>query len=101
MTRSLIQAGQPTAEYAIGTGRNHNVYDFTMWFAGGGVRGGVSYGKTDEIGSRAVENRLHVRSLHATILACLNPNRLSYFYGGLNQKLVGVAGAEPIKAVMV
>jgi uncharacterized protein (DUF1501 family) len=93
---------QPTAEYAKGTGRDHNAYGFTMWMAGGGVKGGVSHGATDELGSRAVENRLHVKHLHATALHCLglNPNRLSYFYGGLDQKLVGVEGAEPIKAVL-
>jgi uncharacterized protein (DUF1501 family) len=93
---------QPTAEYAKGTGRDHNAYGFTMWMAGGGVKGGVSHGNTDELGSRAVENRLHVKHLHATALHCLglNPNRLSYFYGGLDQKLVGVEGAEPIKAVL-
>ena len=46
---------QPTAEYASGTGRDHNAYGFTMWLAGGGVKGGVSYGQTDELGANAVE----------------------------------------------
>ena len=89
---------QPTAEYAEGTGRDHNAYGFTMWLAGGGVKGGVSYGKTDELGAAAVENRLHVKRIHATILQQLglDPNRLSYFYGGLDQKLVGPEGAEPV-----
>ena len=93
---------QPTAEYANGTGRDHNSYGFTMWLAGGGIQGGVSYGQTDELGSRAVENRLEVKHLHATILHCLgvDPNRLSYFYGGLDQKLVGVEGAEPIHSIL-
>lgn len=93
---------QPTAEYANGTGRDHNAYGFTMWLAGGGVTGGTSIGKTDELGSAAVEDRLHVRNLHATILWQLgvDPNRLSYFYGGLDQKLVGVEGAEPIHAIL-
>ncbi len=90
---------QPTAEYAKGTGRDHNAYGFTMWLAGGGIKGGVSYGKTDELGAAAVENRTHVKRIHATILhqLGLDPNRLSYFYGGLDQRLVGVEGAEPIK----
>jgi hypothetical protein len=94
---------QPTAEYARGTGRDHNAYGFTMWMAGGGIKGGVSVGKTDELGSKAVEDRLHVRNLHATILQCLglNPNKLSYFYGGLDQKLVGVEGADAIKKILV
>ena len=62
----------------------------------------VSYGVTDELGSAAVENRCHVKRLHATILHQLgfDPNRLTYFYGGLDQKLVGVEGAEPIKEVI-
>jgi hypothetical protein len=89
---------QPTAEYAEGTGRDHNAYGFTMWMAGGGVKGGTSVGATDEIGSAAVEDRFHVRNLHATVLQQmgLDPNRLSYFFGGLDQKLVGVEGAAPI-----
>lgn len=93
---------QPTAEYAVGTGRDHNAYGFTMWLAGGGVKGGVSVGATDELGAAAVEDRFHVKHLHATILhqMGLDPNRLSYFYGGLDQKLVGVEGAEPIKQIL-
>jgi Protein of unknown function (DUF1501) len=93
---------QPTAEYATGTGRDHNAYGFTMWLAGGGIKGGISVGSTDELGSAAVEDRFHVKNLHATILhqLGLDPNHLTYFYGGLEQKLVGVEGAEPIKQVM-
>jgi hypothetical protein len=93
---------QPTAEYDKGTGRDHNSYGFTMWMAGGGIKGGVSVGKTDELGSAAIEDRYHVRHLHATILhqLGLDPNRLSYFYNGLDQKLVGVEGAEPIHQVI-
>ncbi len=93
---------QPTAEYAQGTGRDHNAYGFTMWMAGGGVKGGVSVGRTDELGAAAVENRFHVRDLHATILSLLglDPERLTYFFGGLNQKLIGVEGASPIREVM-
>jgi len=93
---------QPTAEYAQGTGRDHNSYGFTMWLAGGGIKGGVSVGKTDELGSAAVEDRFHVKNLHATILnqMGLDPNKLSYFYGGLDQKLVGVEGAEPISKII-
>jgi hypothetical protein len=93
---------QPTAEYAKGTGRDHNSYGFTMWMAGGGVKGGVSVGQTDELGSMAVENRYHVKHLHATILSLLglDPNNLSFFHGGLDQKLVGVEGAQPIREVI-
>jgi len=93
---------QPTAEYAKGTGRDHNSYGFTMWMAGGGIRGGVSVGATDELGSAAVENAKHVKHLHATILHQLgiDANRLTYFQSGLDQKLVGVEGAEPIREVI-
>ena len=93
---------QPTAEYEKGTGRDHNAYGFTMWMAGGGIKGGVSVGQTDELGSRAVEDPFHVKHLHATILDRLgmDPNRLTYFYGGLDQKLVGVEGAQPIAKVI-
>ncbi len=93
---------QPTAEYATGTGRDHNAYGFTMWMAGGGVKGGVSVGATDELGAAAVEHPYHVKNLHATILTLmgLDPDRLSFFYGGLDQKLVGVEGAEAIPQVM-
>ena len=93
---------QPTAEYAQGTGRDHNSYGFTMWMAGGGIKGGMSYGSTDELGSTAVENPLHVKRLHATILnqLGLDPNHLSYFFGGLDQRLVGVEDVEPIHEII-
>ncbi len=93
---------QPTAEYANGSGRDHNAYGFTMWMAGGGIKGGVSHGTTDELGAAAVENPLHVKNLHATILhqLGLDPNHLSYFFGGLEQKLVGVEPIEPIHEII-
>jgi hypothetical protein len=93
---------QPTAEYAQGTGRDHNAFGFTMWVAGGGIKGGVSVGETDEIGSAAVVDRLHVKNLHATVLhqLGLDPDRLTYFYNGLDQKLVGVEGAELIRQIL-
>ncbi len=93
---------QPTAEYAAGTGRDHNAYGFTMWMAGGGIKGGVSVGETDELGSAAITDRFHVKHLHATVLKQMgfDANNLTYFYGGLKQKLVGVEGAEPIKAII-
>jgi len=93
---------QPTAEYAKGTGRDHNAYGFTMWMAGGGIKGGISVGETDELGSAAVTDRFHVKNLHATVLKQmgLDPNKLTYFYNGLDTKLVGVEGAEPIQQVI-
>jgi hypothetical protein len=93
---------QPTAEYAMGTGRDHNSFGFTMWMAGGGIKGGVTVGQTDELGSIGVGERFHVKHLHATVLDRLgvDPNALTYFYGGLDQKLVGVEGAGPITQLL-
>ena len=93
---------QPTAEYAKGTGRDHNSYGFTMWMAGGGIPGGVSVGATDELGNNAVVDRFHVKNLHATILhhLGLDPNQLSYFFGGLDHRLVGVERTEPIRQLV-
>lgn len=89
---------QPTAEYAEGTGRDHNSYGFTLWCAGGGLKSGISIGETDELGSAAVTDRYHVKNLHATLLhqMGLDPNGLTYRYGGLDQRLVGTEGADPI-----
>ena len=93
---------QPTAENAEGTGRDHNALGFTMWMAGGGIRSGISIGETDELGSAAVEDPFHVKHLHATVLhqLGLNPNTLTYFHGGLDQKLVGPEGAKPIRQII-
>lgn len=67
-----------------GTGRDHNPWGFTMWMAGGGIKGGQVIGSTDEIGLRAVETRTHVHDIHATILHCLGLDnvRLTYFHNG-------------------
>src|SRR5205807_3377593 len=67
-----------------GDGRDHNPYGFTMWMAGGGVKGGQVIGSTDEVGLHAVEDRLHVHDLHATILYLmgLDHTRLIYYYKG-------------------
>lgn len=93
---------QPTAEYAEGTGRDHDAAGFTMWLAGGGIRGGISVGATDELGNRAVEKPFHCKHLHATILTQLglDPNRLSFFHAGLDQRLVGTEGAQPIRELI-
>jgi hypothetical protein len=93
---------QPTAEYAKGTGRDHNAFGFTMWMAGGGIKGGQHIGETDELGAAAVEHPFHVKHLHATILQQmgLDPNKLAYFYSGLDQKLVGVEHVEPIRQII-
>ena len=66
------------------------------------MKGGVTVGETDELGSTGVGDRYHVKNLHATILTLmgLDPNELSYFYGGLDQRLVGVEGADPIPGII-
>ena len=85
-----------------GAGRDHNPKGFTYWLAGGGVKGGMSYGETDDLGQTAVVDRTHVRDLHATILHLmgLDHEKLTYFYGGLNHKLTGVQEAHVIHDVI-
>ena len=75
-------------------GRDHNHHGFTMWMAGGGVRGGTVYGATDEFGFRAVENRVHVHDLHATILHLMgfDHERFTYRYAGRDFRLTDVHG---------
>ncbi len=77
-----------------GTGRDHNPHAFTVWMAGGGVRPGVHYGATDEVGLKAVENRVSVHDLHATILHLLglDHTRLTYRYNGRDFRLTDVEG---------
>ena len=85
-----------------GADRGHHHRGFTLWRAGGGRKGGRSYGGTDELGMNAVHNPVHVHDIHATILHLmgLDPNALTYFYAGLDKKLVGVEGAWPIQEVL-
>jgi hypothetical protein len=93
---------QPTAEYAEGTGRDHDAEGFTMWLAGGGVKAGIKVGATDELGYKAVERPFHVKHLHATILHLMgvDPNRLAFLHAGLDQRLVGTEGAQPIRELL-
>lgn len=72
-------------------GRDHHPYAYTMWMAGGGIKGGVAYGKTDEFGYYPVENPVGIRDLQATILHLLglDPYRFHYSYQGLDQRLIG------------
>lgn len=82
----------PTSE--SGTGRDHNHHGFTTWLAGGGVRGGMAYGETDEFGFRAVHNRVHIHDLHATMLYLMgiDHERLTYRYAGRDYRLTDVSG---------
>jgi hypothetical protein len=89
-------AGQGT------NGRNHNSTGFSMWLAGGGVKGGLRYGATDEYGKAAVENKMHPHDLHATILHLLglDHEQLSYYYGGREYKLTGVGNAHVVEGIV-
>ncbi len=78
----------------VGNGRDHNVHGFTTLLAGAGVKGGIAYGATDEFGFKAVENRVHVHDLHATILHLMgiDHTRLTYRHSGRDFRLTDVAG---------
>jgi uncharacterized protein (DUF1501 family) len=76
------------------SGRDHNHYGFTVWLAGGGVKGGQVYGATDEFGFQAVDKRVHVHDLHATMLQLMgfDHTRLTYRYAGRDFRLTDVHG---------
>jgi hypothetical protein len=75
-------------------GRDHHPYGFTMWLAGAGVKPGLTYGATDEYGFYAIENRVHVHDLHATLLHLLgfDHTRLTYPFSGRQVRLTDVHG---------
>jgi hypothetical protein len=83
-----------TPDAQNGDGRDHNHKGYTTWMAGGGVRGGLSYGATDEHGHQAVEDKCHIHDWHATILHLLglNHERLTFRYAGRNFRLTDVYG---------
>lgn len=84
----------PTAQGAGKNGRDHNPHGFTYWLAGGGVKGGFSYGESDDFGFYAAQDKVHVHDLHATILHLLgiDHERLTYQYGGRDFRLTDVDG---------
>jgi hypothetical protein len=83
-------------------GRDHHPRNFCMWMAGGGVKGGLVYGETDDFSYNVVENPVHLRDLNATILHCMGIDhaRLSYKFQGLEQKLTGVLPAKAVTALL-
>jgi uncharacterized protein (DUF1501 family) len=87
--------------YAQGDGRDHNNKGYTMWMAGGGVKGGLAYGKTDDHGYEAVEGKVHTHDWHATILHLLglDHERLTYRYAGRDMRLTDVKG-NVVHAIM-
>jgi len=78
----------------IQNGRDHNPFAFTMWMAGGGVKGGLIYGATDDFGFKVADKPVHVHDLHATILHLLgiDHTKLTYHYSGRDFRLTDVAG---------
>jgi len=91
----------PVSQKANKPGRDHNPHAFTYWLAGGGTKGGAHYGQTDEIGHKAVIDKVSVNDLHATILHLLglDHEKLTYFYNGRNFRLTDVSG-EVVQAIM-
>ena len=77
-----------------GTGRDHNPHGFMMWLAGGGVKGGMTYGESDDFGFKATQNRMHIHDLHATLLHLLgiDHERLTYRHAGRDFRLTDVHG---------
>jgi uncharacterized protein (DUF1501 family) len=84
----------PISQKAKLPGRDHNPHAFTTWMAGGGVKGGMHYGETDELGYKAVKDRVSVNDLHATILHLLgiDHEKLTYRFNGRDFRLTDVAG---------
>jgi uncharacterized protein (DUF1501 family) len=101
----VIWAGEfgrtPTSQKGGKPGRDHNPHAFTVWLAGGGVKGGFHYGATDEVGYKAVKDKVHVRDFHATLLALLgiDHEKLTYRFQGLDQRLTGVESTHVVREI--
>ena len=89
-----VELPTPGANAGKKNGRDHNHYGFTMWMAGGGVKGGQVYGATDDFGFKAQDKPVHVHDLHATILKLLgfDHTKLTYRYAGRDFRLTDVYG---------
>jgi len=85
-----------------GPGRDHHIKGFSMWLAGGGVKGGIGYGATDELGYHAAEDVVHVRDLHATVLHLLGIDHAKFGvkYQGLDMRLTGVEPSRVVKEIL-
>jgi len=89
-----VELPTPGANAGKINGRDHNHWGFTTWLAGGGVKGGIAHGATDEFGFQAVENKVHVHDLHATLLHLLgfDHEKLTYRFAGRDFRLTDVEG---------
>ena len=85
-----------------GSGRDHHINAFSLWLAGGGIKGGMTYGATDELGYRSVENVVTMHDLHATMLRLcgIDHSRFTVKFQGLDSKLTGVEPAHAVKALL-
>jgi uncharacterized protein (DUF1501 family) len=98
LERTLVvwggEFGRTPVAQGTSTGRDHSPYGFSIWLAGGGVRGGMVYGATDESGFHAIENKVEIHDLHATMLHLLgiDHKRLTYRFGGRDMRLTDVHG---------
>jgi len=92
---------QPVAQKGAKPGRDHNPFAFTTWMAGGGIKGGVSHGATDDFGYKATEDTVNVHDLHATILHLLgiDHEKLTYRFNGRDYRLTDIYG-DVIKSVI-
>jgi hypothetical protein len=96
----------PAVEIPIGggnpTGRDHNHHGFSIWLAGGGIKGGQAYGSTDEFGYRSIENRVHIHDIHATMLQLMgfDHRKLTYRHAGLDFRLTGIEEAKVIHELL-
>src|ERR1700722_12084850 len=91
----VVQTANESVNGVVVNGRDHNAYGFSVWLAGGGIKGGMTYGSTDDFGFKAVEKRTHVHDLHATILYLMgiDHTKLTYRYSGRDFRLTDTAGA--------
>jgi uncharacterized protein (DUF1501 family) len=97
--RTIYCQGKLTRE---NYGRDHHPRCFTVWMAGGGIKGGITYGQTDDFSYNVVENPVHIHAMNATILPCLgiDHRRLTFKSQGLDMRLTGVEEHEVVKAVL-
>jgi hypothetical protein len=105
LERTLVvwggEFGRTPVAQGTSTGRDHSPYGFSIWLAGGGVKGGVVYGATDEYGFHAIENKVQIHDLHATMLHLLgiDHKRLTYRFGGRDMRLTDVQG-EVVRGIL-